>query len=56
MSALLALSGKINVDACFYCLDCQVVYYDAYVCPPRVAERKHGERAHEPSVAEPATA
>jgi len=49
-------SGKINMDECFYCLDCQVVYYDEHACPPLVTERKRRERAHEPPVAEPATA
>jgi transcriptional regulator of nitric oxide reductase len=34
--------GKINMDECFYCLDCQVIYHDAHVCPPLVLEaRRH---------------
>jgi NosR/NirI family transcriptional regulator, nitrous oxide reductase regulator len=34
-------SGAINMDECFYCLDCQVIHNDANVCPPLVqAKRK----------------
>jgi NosR/NirI family transcriptional regulator, nitrous oxide reductase regulator len=35
-------SGAINMDECFYCLDCQVIHNDANVCPPLVyaARRK----------------
>ena len=29
-------TGKINMNECFYCLDCQVVYYDELTCPPLV--------------------
>ena len=28
------------MDECFYCLDCQVVYHDAHVCPPLVRARR----------------
>ncbi len=28
--------GNIKMDECFYCLDCQVIYQDAHVCPPLV--------------------
>ena len=37
------------MNECFYCLDCQVTYYDDHECPPLVARRKrldalaHGE-------------
>lgn len=33
-------SGKINMTECFQCLDCQVDYFDATVCPPLVSRRK----------------
>jgi NosR/NirI family nitrous oxide reductase transcriptional regulator len=33
-------SGAINMDECFYCLDCQVIHNDASVCPPLVLKRK----------------
>lgn len=33
-------SGRIRMDECFYCLDCQVVYHDAHVCPPLVRARR----------------
>ncbi len=42
-------SGEIDMNECFYCLDCQVTYYDDHECPPLVARRKrldalaHGE-------------
>ena len=33
-------SGEIDMNECFYCLDCQEEYYDIYRCPPLVAEQK----------------
>jgi NosR/NirI family transcriptional regulator, nitrous oxide reductase regulator len=33
-------SGEINMNECFYCLDCQVTYYDDHICPPMVWRRK----------------
>jgi len=33
-------SGEIDMNECFYCLDCQVTYYDDHVCPPMVWRRK----------------
>jgi polyferredoxin len=33
-------SGAINMDECFYCLDCQVIHSDAKVCPPLVNEAR----------------
>jgi NosR/NirI family nitrous oxide reductase transcriptional regulator len=44
-------SGAINMNECFYCLDCQVAYYDDHVCPPLAWRRKRLE-----TVAEPASA
>ena len=35
-------SGRIRMDECFYCLDCQVVYHDEHVCPPLVRARRRG--------------
>jgi transcriptional regulator of nitric oxide reductase len=37
--------GSINMNECFFCLDCQVTYYDAHTCPPMVWRRKQAERA-----------
>lgn len=36
--------GRIIEHECFYCLDCQAEYYDAYRCPPLAIARKRGER------------
>ncbi len=36
-------SGRIDMNECFYCLDCQVTYYDDHQCPPLVATRKRLE-------------
>lgn len=33
-------TGKINMSECFYCLDCQVVYYDEHACPPLITAAK----------------
>jgi NosR/NirI family nitrous oxide reductase transcriptional regulator len=38
-------NGEINMNECFYCLDCQVTYYDDHTCPPMVWRRKLLERA-----------
>ena len=38
-------SGKINMNECFQCLDCQVDYYDDRRCPPLVFLRKKNEPA-----------
>jgi NosR/NirI family nitrous oxide reductase transcriptional regulator len=43
-------SGAINMDECFYCLDCQVIHSDANVCPPLVYEAR---RNRELAVAAP---
>jgi NosR/NirI family transcriptional regulator, nitrous oxide reductase regulator len=37
-------SGAINMDECFYCLDCQVIHNDATVCPPLVNEARRNRR------------
>ena len=33
-------SGEIDMNECFYCLDCQVTYSDDRTCPPMIARRK----------------
>lgn len=33
-------TGKINMNECLQCLDCQVEYHDDQRCPPLAAERK----------------
>jgi NosR/NirI family nitrous oxide reductase transcriptional regulator len=42
-------SGAINMNECFYCLDCQVAYYDDHVCPPLAWRRKRRESVTEPA-------
>jgi len=37
-------SGAINMDECFYCLDCQVIHNDATVCPPLVYEARRNRK------------
>lgn len=37
--------GVININECHYCLDCQILYWDAYTCPPMVQRRKRREKA-----------
>lgn len=37
--------GVINVNECHYCLDCQIIYWDEYKCPPMVQRRKRHEKA-----------
>jgi len=37
-------SGQINMNECFYCLDCQVTYYDDHICPPMVWRRKRQQQ------------
>ena len=34
-------SGEIIMDECFYCLDCQSLYFDEHKCPPLVKIRKN---------------
>jgi polyferredoxin len=44
-------SGEINMNECFYCLDCQVAYYDDQICPPMVWRRKRQQSAIKPALA-----
>ncbi len=36
--------GRINVNECHYCLDCQVTYWNDQKCPPVILHRKKRER------------
>lgn len=36
--------GRININECHYCLDCQVTYWNDAKCPPLVEWRKRRER------------
>ena len=35
------INGKINMNECFYCLDCQSLYYDNHKCPILVINNKN---------------
>ncbi|MCC7045495.1 MAG: regulatory protein NosR [Alphaproteobacteria bacterium] len=35
--------GRINPNECVYCLNCQLLYYDANTCPPLIARRQRRE-------------
>jgi len=35
------LDGKIDMNECFQCLDCQVMYFDKNMCPPLVSKYKN---------------
>jgi len=41
-------SGEIIMDECFYCLDCQSLYFDEHKCPPLVKIRKNKIRDTSP--------
>ena len=34
------VKGNINMNECFYCLDCQSLYHDDHRCPPLVMKKK----------------
>ena len=40
----IAPSGKINMNECFQCLDCEVEYFDDSRCPPLIFEKKRFEK------------
>jgi NosR/NirI family nitrous oxide reductase transcriptional regulator len=42
-------SGEIDMNECFYCLDCQVTYADDHTCPPMIARRKRREARPSPA-------
>ena len=47
-------SGKINMNECLQCLDCQVDYHDNHTCPPLIERRKRKETraaARKPKIA-----
>ncbi|MDH5731482.1 MAG: 4Fe-4S binding protein, partial [Gammaproteobacteria bacterium] len=33
-------NGEININDCFYCLECTQKYHDETVCPPLIYEQK----------------
>ncbi|HSS64726.1 MAG TPA: 4Fe-4S binding protein [Gammaproteobacteria bacterium] len=37
-------TGEIDANECHYCLDCQVIFWDPYKCPPLVERRKRAEK------------
>jgi len=37
-------NGRINLNECHYCMDCQVTYFDNRKCPPLVKKRKRKEK------------
>ena len=41
----IAPSGKINMNECFQCLDCEVEYYDDSRCPPLIFEKKQSKKS-----------
>ena len=43
-------SGEIIMDECFYCLDCQSLYYNENKCPPLVKVRKKNTRSVGPII------
>ena len=45
-------SGRVDESECFYCLDCQVEYFDDQRCPPLAVERKLRERGSPPQSAQ----
>ena len=49
-------SGKIKMDECFYCLDCQVLYHDQHVCPPLVSAGRRPKMAPLAGAAVPGSA
>ena len=41
----ISTTGEINANECHFCMDCQVIYWDQYKCPPLVDKRKRREKA-----------
>ncbi len=37
-------TGEIDANECHYCLDCQVIFWDPYKCPPLVERRRRAEK------------
>jgi NosR/NirI family transcriptional regulator, nitrous oxide reductase regulator len=37
-------NGRINLNECHYCMDCQVTYFNNRKCPPLVKKRKRKEK------------
>ena len=47
------VDGAIDMNECFRCLDCQVEYHDAHICPPLAQQRRRRERAAQQPVPVP---
>ena len=43
-------SGRINMNECLQCLDCQVDYYDDNKCPPLIARKKRKDARSEAGI------
>ena len=41
----IAPTGKINMNECFQCLDCEVEYYNDSRCPPLIFEKKQSKKS-----------
>ena len=41
----IAPTGKINMNECFQCLDCEVEYYNDSRCPPLIFEKKQSKES-----------
>ena len=39
--------GHINLNECFYCLDCQKIYHDSALCPPLIKRFERQRRRQE---------
>ena len=39
-------NGRINLNECHYCMDCQVTYFNNMKCPPLVKKRKRKEKVN----------
>ena len=46
-------SGKINMNECLQCMDCQAAYYDDHQCPPLIQRRKRKELGKRGAVKRP---
>ena len=49
----IATSGKIDMNECLQCLDCQVEYFDDQRCPPLAAQRNKSRRSVSPVIPTP---
>ncbi len=43
--------GQINPNECIHCMQCQVIYWDPYTCPPLIMKREgRGKKGRAPAV------